>query len=351
MENWDFTLHRPWIYRRFVAGWIFRQSGKTLRMRWYRYLSCGLPGMVLLVVTGALARQVGLPAPPVPAGPVDDPEAIRILDRTMDALGPGHIAWLQCAVRQRVQLPGLAFQGEGMYCMGPDHRFRMEVRTQLGGAEGMAGPDGRIRNESVGTLLIVSDGVNLWQASRAGDGPWAKVTRLNLPDALATINGATVANRVRSEFFESPTFTGVGTLVRQMRGCLIWVRQERVRRPEGDRVELTSVWPVGRLRELAPSDKPWPIGLPRRCVLSLDAATLWPYRVEWWGPGPEQDEAVLAEIEFRDPIANRPLSPEQCAEVFSFEPGEVEVEDRTADVTNHLSTRAQQLAVEEASRR
>jgi hypothetical protein len=306
-------------------------------MRWYRYLWCGLPAAALVVVTAALARQAGLPAPPVPTGPVDDPEAIRTLDRTMDALRPGHTAWLECSIRQQVRLPELVFQGEGHYQMGPDYRFRMEVQTHLGG--------------TVGTLLIVSDGVNLWQASRAGDRPWAKVTRLSLPDAVATINSVPVSNRLRSEFFEGPNLSGVLQLIRQVRGCLIWVRQEKLRRPEGDRVEVTGVWPAARQRELAPPDKPWPAGLPRRCLLSLDAATLWPHRVAWLGPGPDrEDEAVLAEVAFSDPVFNRPLSPEQCAATFSFDPGDVEVEDRTGDVTGHLAARAQELAAEEASR-
>jgi hypothetical protein len=296
-----------------------------------------LPAAALVVVTGALARQGGLPAPPLPTGPVDDPEAIRTLDRTMEALGPRHVTWLEYTIRQQVRLPGLAFEGEGDYRLGPDHRFRMEVRTHLAGA--------------VGTLLIVSDGVDLWQASRAGDGPWAKVSRLSLQEAIALINGATVSPRLRAEFFESPTFSGVGPLVRQLRGCLIWTRQESVHRAEGDRLELTGVWPTARLNELAPPDKPWPAGLPRRCVLSLDAATLWPCRVEWWGPGRDQEEdEVLAEVEFRDPVVNRPLSSELCARAFFFEPGEVEVEDRTGEVTNNLAARAQQLAAEEAAR-
>jgi hypothetical protein len=305
-------------------------------MRRYRYLWCGLPVAVLIVVTGALG-QVGMPPPPEPKGPVDDPEAIRTLDRTMEALGPRHVTWLECAIRQKVQLPGLAFEGEGEYRMGPDHRFRMEVRTHLGSA--------------VGTLLIVSDGVDLWQASRGGDGPWAKVSRLNLQDAVITINAATVAPRLRAEFFDGSTFSGVGPLVRQLRGCLIWTKQETVHRPEGDRIELTGVWPPARLVELAPSDKPWPTGLPRRCVLSLDAATLWPHHIAWWGPGSvPEDEVVLAEVEFRDPVVNRPLSPEQCARTFFFEPGEVEYEDRTTEVMNNLGRRAQELAAEEAAR-
>jgi hypothetical protein len=267
---------------------------------------------------------------------VDDPRAIAVLDRAMEALSPSHISWLECGIWQSVRLPGLSYDAEGRYLLAPDHRFRMEVRTHL--------PD------AVGTLLTVSDGANLWEASRAGDGPWVKVSRLGLAEVLGFLDGPAGSPRLRAEFFEGPTFGGVGPLVRTLRSCLIWIKQDTVRRDSREQIELTGVWPAGRLRELAPADRPWPPGLPRQCRLCFDASTLWPRRIEWWGPAASgQDEVILAEMEFRDPIVNRPLSPEQCARAFSFDPGDAEVEDRTGGVTANLTTRAQQLAAEAGS--
>jgi hypothetical protein len=291
----------------------------------------------LVVVTGAVAPQAALPPPPVPTGPMDDPAAIRSLDRALEALGPAHVSWLEYAIRLKMDLPGLGFEGEGDYRLGPDHRFRMEVRTHVG--------------KEVGTLLNVSDGVNLWQARRAGDGPWASVTRLCLQDVIATINAPGASPSLRSEFFGGPMFSGGEPLVFTLRNCFIWVKQESVRRAEGDRVELTGVWPPARLQELPP-DKPWPAGLPRRCLLSLDAATLWPHRLEWWGPGSGNDaDVLLAEVEFCSPVVNRPLSPEQCARTFAFDPGDAEVKDRTEDVMNILAERAKFFAARESAAR
>ncbi len=294
-----------------------------------------LPVAGLIAVTAALATPSGMPAPPLPVGPVDDPESIRTLDRTMEALSPAHVGWVEYGIWQKVRLPGLSFEAEGTYLRAPDNRLRMEVRTRVG--------------VGVGELLTVNDGGNLWQAHRVGNGPWARVTRLELKGVYDTLNGAGVP-RLREEFFEGPTLSGIGPLVHTLRGCLIWVKQETVHRPGGGRLELTGVWPKPRLDELAPRNKPWPTGLPRRCVLSLDAATLWPHRVEWWGPREGGDgEEVLAEMEFRNPVVNRPPPPDRCAGAFSFDPGETEVENRTEDVMNRLTARARELA--ETSRR
>jgi hypothetical protein len=46
-------------------------------------------------------------------------------------------------------------------------------------------------------------------------------------------------------------------------------------------------------------------------------------------------------LEFRDPVLNRPLSPERCAEEFAFHPGNTPVTDLTGSVTAALATRAQ----------
>jgi hypothetical protein len=305
-------------------------------MSWYRYLPCILPLAGLILVTAVLAQPLGMPAPPAPAGPVDDPEAIRSLDQTMEALGPARVRWLEYGIRQKVRLPGLAFEAEGTCLRAPDNRLRMEVRTHVGGATGL--------------LLMVSDGLHVWQASRAGDRPWAKVTRFSLQEVFEMIHN-TGLPRLREEFFEGPTLAGIGPLVHTLRGSLVWVEQKVVRGPEGDRVELTGVWPQIRLKEVVAEDKPWPAVLPRRCVLWLDRTTHWPHRVEWWGPpvAGGKDEP-LAELEFRDPVFNRPVPPERCASAFSFDPGEAEIEDRTGEVTARLAQRAQQLATEARSR-
>jgi hypothetical protein len=89
-----------------------------------------------------------------------------------------------------------------------------------------------------------------------------------------------------------------------------------------DVIQVSGSWPedAAKLAELADWQRPrYP---PRLCRISLDAKTLWPCRVEWWGGVKPGDASVpLLELEFRDAVLNRPLPPERCAREFTWSPG------------------------------
>jgi hypothetical protein len=54
--------------------------------------------------------------------------------------------------------------------------------------------------------------------------------------------------------------------------------------------------------------------------LSLDAATLWPCRVEWWSDAPDAGGQLLWEQEYLEPRLGEALSLEECGRVFSYRP-------------------------------
>src|SRR5262249_47178257 len=59
-----------------------------------------------------------------------------------------------------------------------------------------------------------------------------------------------------------------------------------------------------------------PLARPARtCRLYLDAQTLVPMRIEWWGTG-----GLVLEIAFSDVVLNQPLSHEECVREFTFTP-------------------------------
>jgi hypothetical protein len=298
-------------------------------MRRHRYVQTGLALAALLGVTAALARNVGH-APLTAPEPREDYEADEYLDRAVAALAPERVAWLDCGIRQKVDLPGLHYESEGQYLLAPSHRFRLEVHTW--------GP-------GVGTLLWVSDGTEAWQAARAGDGPWRSVSRLRLREVFASMSGSAASPQLRAEFLNGPTMGGVGPLLRTLRTRLMWIRHQASQ----ETVELMAVWPSSTLQELVPPDRPWPPGLPRTCRLALDARSLWPRAVEWWGPGSAGD-VLLARTEYENRGLNRPLAPQLCARSFAFDPGDAPVTDRTGQVTADLAARALQIASESTAR-
>ncbi|HZV05936.1 MAG TPA: hypothetical protein VE999_12730 [Gemmataceae bacterium] len=316
----------------------------------YRSLLALLGGSCLVILSAALTRtaaSVGpasaaaLPAPnpsavpPAPA-PQADSAAERCFDQALDVLRPDRVSWLEMDIWQMAQLPGCVYEADGTYRLAPGQRFRLEMHTHPNGGEG--------------TMLSVSDGRALWQAERAGQGAWENVTRIDLSEVFAVMNGP-AGPRLREEFLQRPHFQGMLPLLRDLRCRLIWARSELLRPSGGERIRLVGVWPKEEVQRKVPPDQPWPSALPRQCHLYLDARTSWPQRIEWWGPntadGPDR---LLVQIEFRNPVFNRPLPPQTCDRLFAFQPGDADIDDETPAVTAEMTKRASELTQLSAAR-
>jgi hypothetical protein len=247
--------------------------------------------------------QPALPAAPAPAA---DGAAAATLDRALAALDDERVGWLEAEVWQRVRVPGYAYEADGYYLKAPGGRFRLQVRTHVG--------------DEAGGLLMVGDGEELWYATRAGDGPWKGPARPERPETAALLQGLG-ARPSRKERVQAPVAApgGVAPLLRRLRERLLWARQEVLSGGEEGAIRLTGVWPAAEAESLAPAGSPWPACTPRQCRLTLDAHSLWPRRIEWGGPvAAEGGDVLLAEIEFRNPVFNRPLSDDRCASEFAI---------------------------------
>jgi hypothetical protein len=269
-------------------------------------LAAATAALSALLIAAAVQRAPD--ARPSREGSPPDPEAARLLDRALDAVSPDRLPWLEAGVWQKVRLPGLSYEAEGRYLAAPGHRFRLELRTTLG--------------NTPGELVLVSDGRHLWRGTRLGGGGWAEVSRaalragFDLPDGPGWPQARDGAGGL--------SFGGVGPLLTNLRERLTWVGLER---QEG-RFVLTGVWPEQARAALRGGKKAWPAGLPRECRLTLDEARLWPRRVEWWGPPTDGgDSDLLAVVELRGPVFNRPLPPAEAAAAFAFDPGRTPVSE------------------------
>jgi hypothetical protein len=311
----------------------------------YRFLLAIVGGSCLVILSAALTRTAasvastptfGAAAMPEPSAvteapaPEADAAAGRCLELALDAFKADRVNWLEMAIWQKVQLPGCSYEAEGCYRLAPGQRFRLEMRTHPG--------------EGEGTLLMVSDGRYLWEAERPGKGEWENVTRLNLPEVFAVMNGPS-ESQLRDEFLQRPHFQGMTPLLRNLRNRLVWARGELIRQGEAERIHLVGVWPKEEAAKHASPQESWPTALPRQCHLYLDARTYWPQRVEWWGPVVAAgSDRLLVQMEFRHPVFNRPLTADVCAQLFAFQPGKVEIEDETARVAAEMTRRAGELA-------
>jgi hypothetical protein len=294
---------------------------------WYRLLPC-----LFLVAAGlvGLMGAFGLPTSPaaatLPLPPnLADPLAEQTLDRSIAALAPERIGFIETKLWQKVTLPNCRYEATGRYLMGPKRCFRLEMRTKQGDIEA--------------TRLAVCDGTTLWEADRVGSGEWDKVTRLDLDMVLAAIDGPGLAEMLRAEFLESPRFGGVVPLLRNVRRRMAWVKTEKLERAGKSRLRLTGVWRAD-FAAYVKSQEPWPAGLPEQCRLELDPATLWPYRLEWWGPTTVgAADTLLAQLEFRDPVVHTTLPPELCAKEFTFSAGNTAVVDQSKTIMAEYAAR------------
>ncbi len=266
---------------------------------------------VLLVFVAAAPTQPAAPTLSVPNGPYrGDGTALRTLDQAVRALDMDRLGWLKADLWQQATLPTLTYLAEGTYLGGADHRLRLDLQVHVGAM--------------TSRMQVVSDGQTLWQIEQVGGGE-RTVAKVELNRVLEVLQKPETSAAQRAEFYGHQFFGGPVPLLQGLRDHVTFIRQDSV------------VWngkPVRLLtgmREKRSSDKDWPAHLPRQCRLFLDARTLWPHRLEWWGPGLEPaGDTLLLQVEFRNPATLQSV-PEAT---FAYQPGRAKVSDWTQTWTN-----------------
>lgn len=275
-------------------------------MRSYRLFLLPLLAGLVALLAGALTESTssGSVTAPPPTLPLRaDDAAVQALGRVLEMLSSDRLRWVQTQLWQRVDVPPLTFQAEGIYQAGPEHRLRLDLKVRSG--------------DTSSHLLMVSDGRTLWQARQLAGGP-ATVTRMELRKVLEAIERPDAA-AMRASFYQDQFFAGPAPLLRSLQEQVTFTRMDRTRWHERDVLLLSGA----RSNNGAGA---YPRHLPRQCRLFLDAQSLWPYRIEWWGPETKDaGDVLLSQMEFRDPVFNQPAADSQ----FAFQPGRVPVTDVT----------------------
>jgi hypothetical protein len=216
-----------------------------------------------------------------------------LLAKAMEKLAPQRTAWLKTKIRQTVNDGDTSFRAEGALQRGPNHCVRLEMDV--------------VRDGACGHMVIVSDGELLAQVRRAGRmTPIARLERLPAASAEKSEADAAACEALLAA-------KGCG-------GPLALLGQFRRRLKNGKlQTGLLDGQPViqikGNLDPAAPKT-PAQVG-----YAYLDAKTLWPHRLEWWNEDNAHAPRPIVQIEFLEPEINRELSLEECARVFSYQPG------------------------------
>jgi hypothetical protein len=260
-------------------------------------------GVALFALAGALhpGTQKIQPFLMVDSGKPSDPKAVELLDRAIAALSPDNVRWLECKVWQQGICEDFSYQGCGRLLLAPDHRARFDMNVKVG--------------KTLGQLRLVSDGKIVYQSLGMGaDKPI--VSHQDLPSNKAKESQPLAA--ARSRFLLDRGVAGPVSVLVHMRQCLKTSAFVRSQWSSYDVYVIAAslceepIFDCPGIGVVAPRFRP------RQVVLYLDAQSLWPHRMEWWGAEKvSQPSRIILQTEFRDPALNQPLSTDRCAAEFA----------------------------------
>ncbi|CAN5513250.1 hypothetical protein BH10PLA2_BH10PLA2_14890 [soil metagenome] len=294
-----------------------------------------------LLLTGAIAQQntqttpasqstKSTPSPSAPAVDVKplpaDEKAVKTLKVAAEMLDAKKLGWFTTTVWQRVDSLGLAYESEGKYSGGPDMRVRVELEVVLG--------------KTKGKTTIVSDGTTVWNSALIGSGT-PTVSRWDLKRINGVLSAPGTSPQLRQMFYREQFFAGLAPLIQSLEQHMIYTKQE-IETWKGHEVyKLTGVAP----ESAGKAANAWPLYVPRSSRCYFDKTTLWPHRLEWWGPtNAGGEDALLSQMEFRAPkFFTGEAMPTELAQAFKFEPGKGQILDRTQEMTE-LLTRQRMIA-------
>ncbi len=254
----------------------------------------------MLVLTGAFKGKPPVPRPLVePADTASsDAEALEILDRALAAWAAERVQWLEAKIWQQALCEDFSYQASGRLVTGPGDRSRFDLNVKVGG--------------TLGELRLVCDGRTLSQSIRLGDDK-ATVQRWDLAGGKEVGRAKESQTEARLRLLREQGFTGLAPMLRLLRERGRGMRHAQVSW-KGQEVFVIGV--ALREEQKAPTAVQ-PRYQIRQCCLYLDAQTLWPHRIEWWGSDkPDRPDQLVMQTEYRGPVINQPLPPERIAAEF-----------------------------------
>ena len=189
------------------------------------------------------------PQPPAQDAPL---EGERLLDQTLARFAPDKLKWLHVAIWQKMADAEVAFEAVGALHLAPNGCARLEMQVA--------------RKANHSKLLFVSDGHAYAQETRTGDAA----------PALQSDHAPKEDGDARRAFLLQRGCGGPWAQVKELRQRLSKLSVRHGRSNGLELIELRGELPAGNVPE-ALRTKP----CADSCVVYLEAATLWPHRVEW----------------------------------------------------------------------
>ncbi len=243
--------------------------------------------------------------------PCPMPESFRgvavdaIMNRAMAQNAAEQIAWLDMEFQQQVAVDDIRFDLQGRYASAPGQRARYELHVKIGA--------------DTSDFLTVCDGDTLYEVQRF-PGRAEQTNSSALPRITQPTDDPAEIAAARQKILEGKFFPGPGSLLASLSAGLKEPKVRSIRIGGRELLEVRGKWvnehgsseilpPEYRLRAQA-----------TECRVFLDATTLWPCCIEWWG-----DEAghPLVQSIYGQTAINQPLTAAQMAVVFRPQLGDV----------------------------
>jgi hypothetical protein len=305
--------------------------------------SAGTGTLVPPAATPGSPRPANFPAQPStapPPPPKPDSEGTKLLAEAIKQLDPKQPYWLQTNFWIQGDVQGLTYQSDGLLVLGPEHRLRMDLNVQLAGTKGQ--------------LQMISDSKVFWEALKIGTlSPIIK--KIVLTEAVKGVEGLSTAQSVLDESYSVQGFNGIYPMLAAIQERMVVTGKESSTLNGRPATKLTATWSVENDNQARQVLSPqtgqtagmWPAHLAQTCFIYLERVDsgkrLWPARIEWWGPSPPRSGNVLMlQLEFRDPKFD-PLTAQESARLFHFEPKNAEVVDMTKAYAENIKKQAQSM--------
>jgi hypothetical protein len=221
-------------------------------------------------------------------------DATRLLEKAVQKIDPQRTPWLKTKIRQTMTDAKTNFVAETTLQRGPNHCARLEMDI---------GKRGR--------LLVVSDGELVAQVRKSpGSAPEVRVEHMP-----AKVDESADDGIAKEKFLIGKSCGGPAALLQQL--------QQHLQNGKLQTGLLHDIEVIQISGELNPEAMPLcarttiPV---RHAYVYLDAKTLWPHAVEWWGVDRTNQSRVILRVEFLEPELNCPLSDEECMRIFSYRP-------------------------------
>ncbi len=223
-----------------------------------------------------------------PQTSADANEGARLLDQSLIRFAPDQLVWLHTKIWQRMNDREVSFEAVGSLHLAPNGCARLEMDLD--------------RRGSTSRQLFVSDGHAYAQETQVGDG---------IP-ALQSDHAPKVEGDERRAFLLQHGCGGPCPIVKELRQRLTNASVRRGSVNERELIEIRG--------DLSPGNVPETQQLKPRATVAavyLDAATLWPQRIEWRANAKSHP---LLEIEWRNARINHPLEQADCVKLYTYTP-------------------------------